>query len=75
MKISLHMLSFGVVCAFFLLAAMMSTSSYGVYISIGFLIAGITATARLIDSNHTEKEIYFGFFAGVLVEVIAYFFV
>jgi hypothetical protein len=74
MKISMHTISFGVVCAFFLLAATMSTSSYGFYIAVAFFIAGLTATARLIDSNHTQKEIYFGFFAGALAEVVAYFF-
>jgi hypothetical protein len=74
MKISMHTISLGVLCAFFLLASIISTSSYGIYISIAFFIAGLTATARLIDSNHTQKEIYFGFFAGALAEVIAYFF-
>ena len=75
MKISMHTISLGVVCAFFLLAAMSNINSYGIYISIAFLIAGITSTARLIVSDHTQKEIYFGFFAGVIAEVIAYFFV
>ena len=75
MKISMHTISLGVVCAFFLLAATMSTSNYGFYISIAFLIAGLTATARLIDSNHTQREVYLGFFVGALTELIAYFFV
>lgn len=73
-KISMHTISLGVLCAFFLLASTMSSVSYGIYISIAFLIAGLTATARLIDSNHTQKEIYLGFFVGALAEVIAYFF-
>lgn len=73
-KISMHTISLGVVCAFFLLAGMAGTASYGIYISIAFLIAGITATARLIDSNHTQTEVYFGFFVGAVAEVIAYFF-
>jgi hypothetical protein len=75
MKISMHTISLGVVCAFFLLAALINTNSYGIYISVVFLIAGLTASARLIDSNHTQKEIYFGFFAGALAEAVAYFFV
>ena len=74
MKISMHMISLGLVCTFFLLAGMFSSGSYGIYISIALFIAGITATARLIDSNHTQREIYFGFFAGALAQVIAYFF-
>jgi hypothetical protein len=75
MKISMHTISLGVVCAFLLFSAMSSNNSYGFYISITFLIAGMTATARLIDSNHTQKEIYFGFFVGALAEAIACFFV
>lgn len=75
MKISMHTISLGVLCAFLLLAASMQMRSFGFYISIGFLIAGLTATARLIASNHTQKEIYMGFFAGALAEVVAYFFV
>jgi hypothetical protein len=75
MKISMHTIALGVVCTFFLLAGMFTTANYGFYIAVAFLIAGITATARLIDSNHTQKEIYSGFFAGALAEVVAYFFV
>lgn len=75
MKISMHTIALGVVCAFFLLAGMSSATNYGFYITIAFLIAGITATARLIDSNHTQKEVYSGFFAGLLAEIVAYFFV
>ena len=75
MKISMHTISLGVVCAFFLVAGMFSTASYGIYISIAFVIAGVTATSRLIDSDHSQKEVYFGFFAGMLAEVVAYFFV
>lgn len=74
-KISMHTISLGVVCAFLLLASAMSSYIFGIYISIGFLAAGLTATARLIDSNHTQKEIYFGFLAGAIAEVIAFFFV
>lgn len=74
MKISMHTISLGVLCAFIILASTLSSASYGIYISVAFFIAGLTATARLIDSDHTQREIYFGFFAGALAEVIAYFF-
>jgi len=74
-KISMHTISLGLVCTFFLLAGLLSTSNYGFYISIAVLIGGTTATARLIDSNHTEKEIYAGFLVGAVAELIAYLFV
>ena len=41
-------------------------STYGIYISLAILTAGIICTARLIDSNHTTKEIYWGLFIGVV---------
>lgn len=75
LKVSMHALSMGVLCAFIMLASLMSFLSFGLYISIAFLIAGLTCTARLLDSNHTTQEIYLGFFTGALVQVIAYFFV
>jgi hypothetical protein len=75
LKISMHAISVGVLCAFLLLAALRSEVNYGPYIAIGFLIAGLTCTARLIDSSHTTAEIYAGFFAGALAEAVAYLFV
>lgn len=75
MKISMHTIGLGVVCTFFLLAGMFSSFNYRFYIAIVFLITGVTATSRLIDSNHTQKEIYSGFFVGVLAEIVAYLFV
>lgn len=75
MKISMHTLSLGVLCTSLLLSAMMSGTHLGLYIAIAFFIAGLTATARLIVSNHTQKEIYWGFFAGAFSQLIASFFV
>jgi hypothetical protein len=73
-KISMHTISLGLVCTFFILMGMAGYSSYGFYITVALLITGITATARLIDSNHTQTEIYFGFFAGAFAQLIAYLF-
>lgn len=74
MKISMHTISLGVLCSNILLVGMMSDHNLGFYISLAFLISGLTATARLIDSDHTQKEIYFGFFAGAFAQALAYFF-
>lgn len=75
MKISMHTMSVGVVCGLFLLIGMKGSMSYGFFIALAFLAAGLTGTARLIDSDHTQREIYFGFFAGALAQTVAYFFV
>ena len=74
MKISMHAIAVGVLSAFVVMAGMMTGMSFGVYISIAFLIAGITLTARFIDSDHTGREIYYGFFCGALMLITAYFF-
>ena len=75
MKVSMHGLAVGAVAAFMLLSAMDTDRSYGIYIALAFLVAGITCTARLIDSDHSEKEIYTGFFAGAFAMLVASFFV
>jgi hypothetical protein len=75
MKISMHTISLGVLCTNLLLSSMMSGNHLGFYISIAFLVAGVTATARLIASDHSQKEIYWGFFAGAFSQMVAHFFV
>lgn len=75
MKISMHGISVGVLSAFMLLAALNTNVAFGVYIAIAFLIAGLTSTARLIDSDHTTNEIYAGLFVGAFMQLVAYQFV
>ena len=75
MKISMHMIGAGVLVAFMFLAGTMTDLNYGPYISLAVLVAGVSGTARLIESSHHPKEIYAGFFAGMIATLIAYFFV
>jgi len=75
LKVSMHTISAGVVTMLALLAGMMTDMSFGPYITVVLLVAGLTATARLITSNHTQAEVYMGFFAGALCQLVAYFFV
>jgi hypothetical protein len=74
-KISMHGIAVGTLCAFMLLASFEVHMSFGWYLSIAFLVAGLTCTARLIDSDHSNKEVYAGFFAGALMQFVAYWFV
>jgi membrane-associated HD superfamily phosphohydrolase len=74
-KISMHGISVGVLSMFVLLAALNTNISFGLYVAIAFLIAGLTCTARLIDSDHSTKEIYAGFFVGATMQLVAYWFV
>jgi hypothetical protein len=75
LKVSMHTISLGVVTVFALQSGLMTDMNFGPYISIVLLVTGLTATSRLISSDHTQAEIYTGFFAGAICQLIAYFFV
>lgn len=40
-------------------------------LSAALLITGIVCTSRLLVSNHTPKEIYFGLLVGLLCQLAA----
>jgi hypothetical protein len=75
MKISMHTIALGVAISFMLLLALTQSVSFGVYISITLVIAGLVCTARFIVSDHTPKEIYGGLLAGLAALLIATLFV
>lgn len=70
-KISMHAIAMGGFAMFFLLQAFLEQDATGFYFSIALLIAGMVCTARLIVSDHSSREIYLGFVAGALCQVIA----
>ena len=72
MKISMHAMSMGVMCAYILLLGFMTERSFGVYISLVFFIAGLVSTARLINADHHPREVYLGLFVGALSQFVAY---
>lgn len=72
MKVSMHALSVGVAAVFMLLLGFTSYINMGPYISIAFLLGGLVCTARLINSDHEPREVYFGLAAGALAQLIAY---
>jgi len=75
LKISMHTTAAGGAVAFFLLQALYGPDPTAYYVSIALLIAGLTGTARLIVSDHRPLEIYLGFFAGGLCQLVALWFV
>jgi len=75
MKISMHAISVGVMSTFIALMAFTDSSSFSLYLAITVLIAGIVCTSRLIVSDHTQKEIYYGFLVGVFSQLAAHYFV
>ena len=75
MKVSMHAISVGVMTTFVALLAFSDSSSFSFYLSIAVLIAGIVCTSRLIVSDHSQKEIYYGLLIGILSQLAAHYFV
>ncbi len=73
-KISMHALGAGGLAAFFLLLSIADGFSSGLILSLAILAAGMICTARLIVSDHSEWDIYAGFFLGILAQWVAWLF-
>jgi hypothetical protein len=73
MKVSMHAMAMGNAVAFVLLLAKDGNLDSGSYISTALFITGLVCTARLIVSDHTNKEIYTGLFIGMISMLLARF--
>jgi hypothetical protein len=65
MKVSMHAIAVGVMTTFIAIFAFTDSSSFSLYLAIAVLIAGVVCTSRLIVSDHSQKEIYYGFLIGI----------
>jgi len=74
MKVSMHAIATGVMTAFIAFLAFTETVNLSLYLSVALLISGIVCTSRLIVSDHRPAEIYIGFIAGVLAQLVAQYF-
>ena len=75
MKVSMHAIAVGVMATFLALLAFTDSSSFSLYLSIGVLIAGVVCTSRLIVSDHSQREIYYGLLIGIFSQLAAHYFV
>ena len=71
MKISMHTIGMGGLVGLFLLIMQSNTMLMTWPLCLALLISGIICTSRLLISDHTQKEIYLGFFIGVLCQFAA----
>jgi len=71
-KTSLHLLSMGSALGFFLLFQQLHTANILPLIIILIIFSGILASARLNLKAHTPKEVYLGFFIGILCQFVAF---
>ena len=70
-KISMHAMGMGGMLGLFLIIMLYNTMWMMWPLAIALLITGIVCTSRLIVSDHSPKEIYWGLFFGVLCQLAA----
>jgi hypothetical protein len=70
-KISMHAIGMGGLLGLFLIIMLYNTMLMTWPLCIAILIVGLVCTSRLIVSNHTPKEIYWGLFLGLLCQLVA----
>jgi hypothetical protein len=74
-KISMHAMGIGGVLGLFLIIMNYNTMLMTWPLCIAFLIAGLVCTSRLMVSDHSQKEIYWGLFAGIFCQLAAAVFI
>jgi hypothetical protein len=72
-KASIHLFSLGVFMGFFLVLSTVYQQSFLIIIIAILFLSGILANARLQLKAHTTKEIYLGFFIGIIAPIIGSF--
>jgi hypothetical protein len=70
-KVSMHAIAAGVMCAFIILVGLTQDFDFGIYMSIAVLLTGVICTARFIDSDHWPLEIYGGLVIGIISLLLA----
>lgn len=71
-KASIHLLSLGIFTGFFMILSNIHSKSFVIVFIVLFLIAGVLASARLTLKAHSPKEIYIGFFIGLITNSVVY---
>jgi hypothetical protein len=72
-KVSLHLLSMGSMIGFFIVMGMEYKSSTTPLLLLLILFSGLLASSRLHLKAHTPKEVYLGFFFGILTQISVYY--
>ncbi len=74
-KLSMHGMAVGVVATILIIVGLRSYDNLGYYISVIFLLGGLVASSRLVNGDHSPRELYTGIFIGMLAQLIAFLFV
>ena len=70
-KISMHAIGVGGLLGLFLIIMQSNTMLMTGPLSIALILTGMVCTARLLISDHTNKEIYIGLLMGVGCQLVA----
>jgi hypothetical protein len=73
-KISLHGIGVGGALMAVILFSLHYKLQLGISISIAALLTGIVCSARLLVSDHSEKEVYTGLLVGAMCQLVAFYF-
>jgi membrane-associated phospholipid phosphatase len=71
-KVSMHAMGAGSVLAFFILLLFNGYAESGFSLTLAVFAAGITCTSRLIAGRHHPFDIGFGFFTGIILQLICW---
>jgi lipopolysaccharide export LptBFGC system permease protein LptF len=74
-KISLHAMAAGGAVMAIILFSYYYQVPFGFFISLALILAGMICTSRLLVSDHTQAEIYYGLLVGSGCQFISYLFV
>jgi hypothetical protein len=69
-KISMHAIGVGGLIGVLLMVVYQNTMLMTLPLSVGFLIAGLVCSSRLMVSDHTEREIITGFAIGLVCQLV-----
>ena len=72
-KVSLHLLSMGSIVGFFIIMGMEYMTPLTHILLILILFSGLLASSRLHLKAHTPKEVYLGFFFGMITQTAVYY--
>ena len=72
-KASIHLLSLGIILRFFMVLSSIYSQIYLLIYIIILLLAGLLASSRLHLKAHTNKEVYIGFFTGIIATQLVHY--
>tara|TARA_B110000091_G_scaffold91454_1_gene99986 strand:+ start:1553 stop:2128 length:576 start_codon:yes stop_codon:yes gene_type:complete len=72
-KVSLHLLSIGSMVGFFMVMGLEYMTAVIPVLLLLILFSGLLASSRLHLKAHTPKEVYMGFFFGIMTQIAVYY--